>query len=90
MNEFVNGGGAAAELLTEEDRTLLVLLAECANDEQVARRALMSVRTVRRRVARLMELLSVNNRYALGVAACGLGLVARRSGTGRTLVGAAR
>ncbi|WP_304452159.1 hypothetical protein [Nocardiopsis sp. YSL2] len=50
----------------------------------------MSVRTVRRRIARLMDLLAVNNRYALGVAVCRLHLVDHRPEAGATLVGAAK
>ncbi|XKK37101.1 hypothetical protein HFP72_19520 [Nocardiopsis sp. ARC36] len=85
----MNTAEGRSDLLTEEDRDLLVLLAECINDDQIARRALMSVRTVRRRIARIMNLLSVDNRYALGIVVCSLDLVAYRPEAGRVLVGAA-
>ncbi|MFV2197521.1 hypothetical protein [Nocardiopsis sp. LOL_012] len=86
----MNSSMGGAHLLTQEDRDLLVLLAECTSDEQIARRALMSVRTVRRRIARIMALLSVNNRYALGIAVSSLDLVAYREGADKALVGSAR
>jgi DNA-binding CsgD family transcriptional regulator len=68
--------GDVRNKLTAEDRRILGLLVECANDETVARRMIVSVRTVRRRIARILELLGVENRFAAGVAAASLGLIA--------------
>jgi DNA-binding CsgD family transcriptional regulator len=62
-------------LLTEEDLELLNLLLACANDCAIARRLNISVRTVRRRVARIMDILSVHSRFAAGAAAVSLGWV---------------
>ncbi|MGP3922715.1 hypothetical protein [Streptomyces sp. 8N616] len=47
----------------------------CANDEPIARHLNVSVRTVRRRIARIMDLLDVRSRFAAGVAAASLGWV---------------
>lgn len=63
------------EALTPEDRQILVLLLECTSDEMVARRMIVSVRTVRRRIARILEILDVDNRFAAGATAATLGLV---------------
>ncbi|MFI2782686.1 hypothetical protein [Streptomyces sp. ALB3] len=62
-------------ILTEDDLRLLTLLATYPSDEPIARHLGVSVRTVRRRVARIMELLDVQNRFAAGVAAAQLGWV---------------
>lgn len=61
--------------LTADDHRLLRLLVECANDEMIARRMIVSVRTVRRRIARILDLLDADNRFAAGVAAASLGLI---------------
>ena len=61
--------------LGREDREILRLLVECSNDEAIARRLAVSVRTVRRRIARIMILLRAENRFAAGVAAATLELL---------------
>ncbi|GHA94671.1 LuxR C-terminal-related transcriptional regulator [Streptomyces termitum] len=63
-------------VLTEEDFLILTLLTTYPSDEPIARHLDVSVRTVRRRVARIMEILDVQNRFAAGVAAAHLGWVA--------------
>jgi DNA-binding CsgD family transcriptional regulator len=50
-------------------RVLLEQLSSGASDEQIARRLGVSVRTVRRRVAELLEELGAESRFAAGVAA---------------------
>lgn len=62
--------------LSSQDREILRLLVECANDEMIARRMAVSVRTVRRRIARILSVLGVENRFAAGVASATLGLIA--------------
>lgn len=60
---------------TSEDRKILLLLAECSDDAAVARQLVVSMRTARRRIARVMELLGTRNRFGAGVAAASLGLI---------------
>ncbi|MFH8387749.1 LuxR C-terminal-related transcriptional regulator [Kitasatospora sp. NPDC018058] len=52
--------------LSDEDLELLALLATRPSDEAIARHLDISVRTVRRRVARIMEALNAPNRVNLG------------------------
>lgn len=54
---------------TEERRQLLLQLAGGAQDEQIARRLGLSLRTVRRRVAELLEELGADSRFQAGVEA---------------------
>src|SRR5690606_39999939 len=61
--------------LYADDRRLLALLATYPCDEPIARHLKVSVRTVRRRVARIMEILEVQNRFAAGVVAAQRGWV---------------
>lgn len=60
---------------TGRDRTLLDLLAAGATDETAARHLGMSVRTVRRTVAALMDELGAESRFAAGAAAVRRGWV---------------
>ncbi|MBV7673511.1 MULTISPECIES: hypothetical protein [Streptomyces] len=64
-----------AESISKDDLELLALLVACPSDDPIARRLGVSVRTVRRRVARIMDVLAVQNRFAAGVAAAQLGWV---------------
>ncbi|WP_018686711.1 response regulator transcription factor [Actinokineospora enzanensis] len=61
------------ELCTEgldpEDRKLIRLMAMGHGDEYIAKSMSISVRTARRRIARLMTELGARNRFAAGVAA---------------------
>ncbi|HET7477827.1 MAG TPA: hypothetical protein VFJ97_17630 [Dermatophilaceae bacterium] len=57
------------------ERTLLTLLAAGLKDEAIARHMSSGVRTVRRRVARLMSQLDVETRFQLGAAAERSGLL---------------
>ncbi|OIJ27740.1 helix-turn-helix transcriptional regulator [Nocardioides luteus] len=57
------------ELPSAERRLLLVELASGAQDEQIARRLGVSLRTVRRRVAELLEELGASSRFEAGVEA---------------------
>lgn len=61
--------------LSADDLRLLTLLATYPGDELIARHLNVSVRTVRRRVARIMGILEVQNRFAAGVAAAQRGWV---------------
>ncbi len=58
-----------------QDRELLVLLASGVKDEAIARYLGWGLRTVRRRVARLMDDLGAETRFQLGVAAQRRGLL---------------
>lgn len=60
-----SGGGAVDGV----DREILVLLASGAKDERVARHLGIGLRSVRRRVARLMEMLGAQTRFQAGVLA---------------------
>lgn len=80
-----------ARPISEEDLKLLTLLATYPSDDPIARHLGVSVRTVRRRIARIMELLGVQNRFAAGVAAAQLGWVSyapadRQTGTERVIL----
>jgi DNA-binding NarL/FixJ family response regulator len=63
----------------DADTRLLALLASGFKDEAIARYLGLSLRTVRRRVASLMDDLSVHTRFQLGVVAERRGLLGRRS-----------
>lgn len=65
----------------DEDKVLLGLLARGMKDEAIARYLGCGMRTVRRRVARLMEDVEATSRFALGARAQRLGLL---TGTGPT------
>jgi DNA-binding CsgD family transcriptional regulator/sugar-specific transcriptional regulator TrmB len=79
----INGGTVPPpveqEELGETDRAVLRLLAQGLTDETVARRLGVSLRTVRRLMARLMRQLNANSRFAAGVRVAELGLM--RSGS---------
>jgi DNA-binding CsgD family transcriptional regulator len=60
---------------SESDRRLLALLARGYKDEAIARYLGWGVRTVRRRVAALMDALGADTRFQLGVAAQQRGLL---------------
>lgn len=60
------GAKAAAEL-DESDRTILALLASGAQDEVIARRLGIALRTVGRRIARLMDVLGAKTRFQIAL-----------------------
>ncbi|MEO5983804.1 MAG: hypothetical protein ABIQ13_15985 [Pedococcus sp.] len=62
---------------THEDAELVRLLELGLKDESIARYLGCSLRTVRRRVAQLMDRYGVQTRFQLGVAAAHAGLIAR-------------
>ncbi|MCP2336368.1 helix-turn-helix transcriptional regulator [Actinomadura rupiterrae] len=66
---------APAPALGEQSRDILALLAEGMKDEAACRRLGISLRTYRRRVAELMELLDAESRFQAGLRARSLGLV---------------
>jgi hypothetical protein len=71
-------GGAEAEPepdLTQEDRRVLALLASGSTDEAAARTVGVSVRHLRRRVARLMERLGAASRFEAGAEAARRGWI---------------
>ncbi|MFK0293509.1 LuxR C-terminal-related transcriptional regulator [Streptomyces sp. NPDC090442] len=57
------------------DRTILRLLAAGVKDETIARRLGMSLRTVRRHIADIMQMLGAESRFQAGVAAATRGLL---------------
>ncbi|MEW1658913.1 helix-turn-helix transcriptional regulator [Streptomyces sp. NPDC093707] len=57
------------------DRTILRLLAAGVKDETIARRLGMSLRTVRRHIADIMQMLGAESRFQAGVAAAARGLL---------------
>jgi DNA-binding Lrp family transcriptional regulator len=59
----------ADDPLGEEDRQILTLLVSGLKDEAIARQLGWSVRTMRRRISRLHELLGAANRFQAGVIA---------------------
>ncbi|NUR70183.1 MAG: hypothetical protein HOU81_05145 [Hamadaea sp.] len=59
----------AEDPLAEDDRALLTLLVSGLKDEAIARQLGWSVRTMRRRISRLHELLGAANRFQAGVIA---------------------
>ncbi|MEV4259517.1 helix-turn-helix transcriptional regulator, partial [Spirillospora sp. NPDC049652] len=66
---------AAIPPLGEQSREILALLADGMKDEAASRRLGISLRTYRRRVAELMELLDADSRFQAGLRARSLGLV---------------
>lgn len=66
---------AAAGWLTPFDHRVLALLAAGHRDAEIATRTGTSVRTVRRRIAVIVEQFGVTSRFAAGVQACRRGLV---------------
>ncbi|MEV0458592.1 helix-turn-helix domain-containing protein [Catellatospora methionotrophica] len=61
--------------VSEEDRALLTLLVSGLKDEAVARQLDWSVRTMRRRISRLYELLGAANRFQAGAIAARRGWI---------------
>lgn len=59
----------ADDPLAEDDRALLMLLVSGLKDEAIARQLGWSIRTMRRRISRLHELLGAANRFQAGVIA---------------------
>ena len=67
----------------DEDRQLLSLLAAGLKDEAIARYLGLGLRTVRRRIGRLMETHGIGTRFQLGVVAASQGMLdSRRGGLG--------
>jgi DNA-binding CsgD family transcriptional regulator len=64
--------------LTGQERELIQILAEGATDETAARRLGVSLRTVRRMMAHLMERLDAQSRFQAGVLAAAQGWPGRR------------
>lgn len=64
-----NDGVPTGEGPTAEERELLALLAAGLKDEAIARQLGIGVRTLQRRLARLMERLGVQTRFQVGVRA---------------------
>ncbi|WP_377273631.1 helix-turn-helix domain-containing protein [Peterkaempfera sp. SMS 1(5)a] len=62
-------GAPTADPLGEEDRQLLMLLVSGLKDEAIARQLGWSVRTMRRRMSRLLESLGAANRFQAGAIA---------------------
>ncbi len=60
---------SGTELLDEQDRRILVLMATGLKDDAVARQLGMGTRTVSRRVGQLLALLDAKTRFQAGVAA---------------------
>jgi DNA-binding CsgD family transcriptional regulator len=81
FDEAWTGGLPVPDERVEQDAEtrLLALLASGFKDEAIARYLGLGVRTVRRRVASLMDDLSVHTRFQLGVVAERRGLLGRRS-----------
>lgn len=61
--------------LSNEDRQLLVLLAAGVKDEAIARQMGLSVRTLRRRMRRLLDLLGAQTRFQAGMQAARRGWI---------------
>jgi DNA-binding CsgD family transcriptional regulator len=68
-------GVEAQQTLTPAQRQILRLLASGMGDEAIARALGTSVRTVRRHITALLELLGVNSRFAAGAAAAKRGWI---------------
>ncbi|MEV5576130.1 DNA-binding response regulator [Spirillospora sp. NPDC052269] len=66
---------AEVPALGEQSRDILALLADGMKDEAACRQLGISLRTYRRRVAELMELLDADSRFQAGLRARSLGLV---------------
>jgi len=69
------GDAEPQELLTPTERTVLDLLARGMTDEGVARRLAVSVRSVRRVTATVMEKLDAQSRFQAGAVAAGRGWI---------------
>jgi DNA-binding NarL/FixJ family response regulator len=69
------GSGPAQSTLSDVHRQLVQLMALGLKDESIANRTGLSLRTVRRHIATIMELLSAETRFAAGVAAAKRGLL---------------
>jgi DNA-binding NarL/FixJ family response regulator len=69
---FQGGTGAAGAGLSDEQRRLLQLLAAGFTDEAIARKLDRGHRTVQRHIGTLMELLSAQTRFQLGLRAAAL------------------
>jgi DNA-binding CsgD family transcriptional regulator len=68
--------GAAGEAeISDEDRQLLALLAAGVKDDAIGRQLGLSVRTMRRRVRRLLELLDAQTRFQAGMQAARRGWI---------------
>ena len=65
----------AEDPVSEEDRALLALLVSGLKDEAIARQLDWSVRTMRRRMSRLYELLGAANRFQAGAIAARRGWI---------------
>ncbi|MEO3742243.1 helix-turn-helix domain-containing protein [Plantactinospora sp. B5E13] len=61
--------GVGVDELSDEDRQLLALLAAGVKDETISRQLGLSVRTMRRRVRRLLDLLGAQTRFQAGMEA---------------------
>jgi DNA-binding CsgD family transcriptional regulator len=73
--EDTSGDRAQASDLDEADRELLALLAAGIKDEVMARQLELSIRTVRRRIARLMRQHGASTRFQLGLVAARQGWI---------------
>jgi sugar-specific transcriptional regulator TrmB len=71
----VGAGGKGSTGPTDEDRRMLALLASGNTDEAAARVVGVSVRHLRRRVARLMDRLNAKSRFQAGVEAARRGWI---------------
>lgn len=71
----VGAGGNGSTAPTDEDRRVLALLAGGNTDEAAARVVGLSVRHLRRRVARLMDRLNAKSRFQAGVEAARRGWI---------------
>jgi DNA-binding NarL/FixJ family response regulator len=69
--------------LSDEERSILVLLADGATDGAVARHLSVSMRTYRRRLRALMEKLDATSRFQAGVRAAQGGLIELAEATER-------
>jgi sugar-specific transcriptional regulator TrmB len=67
--------GTAEDVLDDEDRRVLALLAAGKTDETAAREVGMSVRHLRRRIARLMDVLQATSRFQAGAVAARRGWI---------------
>jgi sugar-specific transcriptional regulator TrmB/DNA-binding CsgD family transcriptional regulator len=72
---WVNPGQGPDDEPSQEDRQVLQLLASGTTDDTVARQIGVSVRQLRRRIARLMNRLDAHSRFAAGAAAARRGWI---------------
>ncbi|GAB2932278.1 helix-turn-helix domain-containing protein [Micromonospora polyrhachis] len=68
-------GAAGEEEVSDEDRQLLALLAAGVKDDAIGRQLGLSVRTMRRRVRRLLDLLGAQTRFQAGMQAARRGWI---------------